>query len=291
MPAQNIIELGFNIDELTAEKKQVLDLFVDLFGKLKEYDGTKFNPLGGGGLADLKKSINDGAQAMGEFQAKAAQYNQTITDQVAKHQEAKKASDALASSQKTNVAAADGQAKSQDQLRRLAAQNKVAMEDLAATIGKLRSAYAEGNIAAEDYAKRLEPLLAQQLSLKVANGDVTKTLTVLEKQFQSAAGSTVQLENRLKELQHVYDNLSPEGKNADAGKALLSEIKDVDAAFKALKGDTGRFQDNVGNYAGSLSPAFAAVREQLAAINSQIGAMEQKAQGVQNFGARTVVVG
>lgn len=278
--AQNIVELGFNIEELTAEKKQVLDLMVDLFGKLREYDGTKFNPLGSGGLGDLRKSIQDGAKAMGEFESMAAKYNKTVTEQAEKQRAAKKATDDLGASQKESAEAADTYSTSQDRLRRQAAENKVAQEQLAASLRTLKDDYAKGLITAEEYTKSLNPLLAQQLALKVANADVTKTLTVLEKQFQNVGGSTAQLESRLKELQGVYDKLSPEGRNADAGKTLLKEIQDVDAAFKALKGDTGRFQDNVGNYSGAFKDAFKVLKDQLTAVKSQMGEVETKAKNL-----------
>jgi hypothetical protein len=284
MPGQNIIELGFDIDKLTKEKQEVLSLFVDLFGKLREFDGSKFDPLGGKGFADLRQSIQDTGKAMGEYQQLGQKFNQTMTDQAAKYQEAKKAADSLGVSQKQYAHTSDEAATSQDLLRKQATSLKVEMEDVARSINKLRAAFTEGNISESQYKEQLEPLIARQLSLKVANTDVTKTLTVLEKQFQSAAGSTVQLENRLKELQGVYDKLSPESRNADAGKTLLKEIQDVDAAFKALKGDTGRFQDNVGNYSGAFQNAFKVLQEQLATVKGQMGDIETKAQNVTGRG-------
>jgi hypothetical protein len=284
LPGQNIIQLGFDIDTLTAEKKQVLDIVADLFDKLGKYDGAKFDPLKGGGLGDFRKAIQDTGKAMGEYQQTAEKYNQTITDQVTKHQAAKKAVDDLGASQKANAGSADSYSTSQDRLRRQATDLKVSMEDVAASIRRVRDEYNEGKISISQYKEKLDPLLAQQLSLKVANTDVTKTLTVLEKQFQAVGGSTAQLEARLKDLQHVYDNLSPEGRNADAGKTLLKEIQDVDAAFKELKGDTGRFQDNVGNYAGALAPGFAALRGQLEEVNKQMAEIEARGKpGVTNL--------
>lgn len=282
MPGQNIIEIGFDIEKLSAGKKVVLEEFADLFDKLGKYDGTRFDPLGKGGLTELRKSVKDGAAAMGDYQSATDKYIKTVTEQVNKQKEARKATDDLGASQKENTAVFDAYATSQDRLRRQSAENKVAQEQLSQTIRSLRDYFNDGNISVEEYTKRLEPLLAQQLSLKVANTDVTKTLTVLEKQFQSTAGSTVQLEGRLKELQGVYDNLSPEGRSAEPGKALLQEIKDVDAAFKALKGDTGRFQDNVGNYSGAFLKAFQVLQEQLVAVKGEMGDLEAKGKTVVN---------
>jgi hypothetical protein len=285
LPGQNIIELGFDIDKLTAEKKQVLEIITDLFDKLGKFDGAKFDPLKGGGLGEFRKSIQETGKAMGEYQATAQKYNETITDQVAKHQAAKKAVDDLGASQKENAAVADTYATSQDRLRRQAAENKVAQEQLAKTIKDLKDSFKNADISADEYAAKLDPLLAQQLALKVANADVTKTLTVLEKQFQATGGSTIQLESRLKELQGVYDKLSPEGRNDESGKALLKEIQDVDAAFKALKGDTGRFQDNVGNYSGAFKDAFKVLQDQLTTTKTQMKDLTGSGtQAVNKFG-------
>lgn len=95
MAAQNTIELGFNVEELTAEKKVVLDLLTDLFQQLEKYDGTRFNPLGNGGLTELKKSLVDGAAAMQEFLQKAENYNKVVTEQYQKQLQSKKSTDEL----------------------------------------------------------------------------------------------------------------------------------------------------------------------------------------------------
>src|SRR6185437_12834019 len=138
MPAQNIIELGFNIDELTAEKKQVLDLFVDLFGKLQEYDGTKFNPLGNGGLADLKKSLTDGAQAMSAFTQTAQKYNEVVTQQAQKQAAGKKTTDDLGAAMKEYQ-------RNLDQLTATQAKNNAASSDAAAGLAVEKQALKERN--------------------------------------------------------------------------------------------------------------------------------------------------
>jgi hypothetical protein len=71
----------------------VLDLFVDLFGQLKQYDGTKFNPLGEGGLADLKKSMTESAAVMESFKEKATEFNKVVIDQASKQAQNKKSTD------------------------------------------------------------------------------------------------------------------------------------------------------------------------------------------------------
>src|SRR6185437_7658556 len=138
MSAQNIISFGFNIDELNAEKKQVLDLFVDMFGKLKEYDGTKFNPLGNGGLADLKRSITEGSQALSAFNDTAKKYNDTITEQAKRQAASKQTTSDLSTAMKEYQRIVD-------QLAAAQAKNNAASSDAAEGLAMEKQALRERN--------------------------------------------------------------------------------------------------------------------------------------------------
>lgn len=273
---QNIIELGFDIEKLTEEKKQVLDLFVDLFGKLQAYDGTKFNPLGNGGLADLRKSITDGAAAMGEYQKTIQKYNDTVTEQAKKQNEAKKANDALTASGKETASAIGSQASAYDQLIKQAVKNQQTQKELAQSIKDAERAFKAGETTAEQYAASMESIKAAQLSLKVSNADINKTLLNLEKQSQSAAGANNELSASLNLLIQQYDKLSGAEKEGDGGKQLLKQIQDIDKALKESEGDTGRFQRNVGNYSSAFKEAFGGLASELANVNKQLAEMESR---------------
>lgn len=257
MPAQNIIELGFNIDELTAEKKQVLDLIVDLFGKLHEYDGTKFNPLGGGGLADLKKSIADGAQAMAAFGQTAQKYNEVVAQQYQKQQAAKKSTDDLSAAMKEHQ-------KILDQIAQAKARANAASTDA-------------GKAAASEYQT-----LRQRNAELVASA---KSQIAEANSINAAKAAVVELT-----LQRNKQNTT-----TDEGRAKVAELNaEINRNNELIRENGSNYEQrkiNIGNYADSLSPAFSSVKEQLEAINAQIAAMETKAQGVQNYGARTVIAG
>lgn len=242
MSAQNIIELGFNIEELTAEKKQVLDLFVDLFGKLQEYDGTKFNPLGNGGLGDLKKSLTDGAQAMAAFTQTAQKYNEVITQQAQKQSAGAKTTSDLGA----------------------------AMKEYQRIINQLATAQAKNNAASSDAA---EGLAAERAALRQRNAELAasaKLQMAEEGSINEAKAAVAQLTT-----QRNKENTATE-----EGRAKIAELNaEIDKNNEVIRQNSAALEQrkiNIGNYAESLSPAFTALQEQLEGINEQIAAIETK---------------
>jgi hypothetical protein len=150
--AQNIIELGFNTEELSAEKKVVLDLLVDMFEQLKKYDGTKFNPLGAGGLSELKKSLQDGQKALADFLTKAKEYNTTLDDQFNKESKKKKGTDDLTAAEKIHAKTLEDTIQIQ---AKLSEANTNAANDKAIEAQKLRQVTTEVNANAKAYIAEL----------------------------------------------------------------------------------------------------------------------------------------
>lgn len=248
MPGQNIIELGFNVDELSAQKKQVLDLFVDLFGKLQEYDGTKFNPLGNGGLVDLKKSLADGAAAMAAFGETAQKYNAIVTEQAQKQAAAKKATDDLSASEKEHQ-------KIVDQLAQAAAKNNAANSDAASGLAAEREALRQRNAELAAAAKL-------QLAESGSQGEARAQIALL-----------IQQRERL--------NLTTEeGKTKQA--ELNEQINQYNAFIKESVSTQEQTKINIGNYSGSLSSAFDSVKEQLVGVNKQLAEMELRGKSAFN---------
>lgn len=245
---QNIIELGFNIEELTQEKKQVLDLMVDLFGKLKEYDGTKFNPLGGGGLADLKKSMADNAKAIADLQTGYSNFNKVVTEQAQRQNESRKA---LADHTAEQKAA------------------KKVQDDLVTAQAKL-------NASGSDEAKQLAQIKLQQQLANAANKDAAKealglsgAYEQLKKTYDDAAKSAKQLG-------------AANGTESEEYKTAAANAKGLHDQLMALEGDVGQFQRNVGNYSGAFVKAFEVLKEQLTAAKGQLGDLEAKGATVVN---------
>lgn len=237
MSAQNIIELGFNLEELTAEKKQVLDLLVDMFGKLKEYDGTKFNPLGSGGLVDLKKSLADGAAAMSDFQAKAANYNQVITEQFQKQQQNKKAT---------------------DEVTLAVNQYKKILDDTATTQAKSN---ALGSTAAENLAIERE-------QMKQRTAELQKSAKYLIAESNSVEEARAQ--NALLTAEKDKQNTATE-----AGKAKIIELNAaIDKNNQFIKENANKLEQqkiNIGNYTGAAQ----ILKDSLQSIDARLQAMAE----------------
>lgn len=242
MSAQNVIEFGFNLDQLNEEKKQVLDLFVDMFGKLKEYDGTKFNPLGNGGLADLKRSITEGSQALNAFNDTAKKYNDTITEQAKRQATSKQTTSDLSA----------------------------AMKEYQRIIDQLAAAQAKNNAASSDAA---EGLAMEKQALKERNAELSASARLQSAEINSineaeAANAKLTIEKK---------NLNLE---TEEGKQRLQEINaelNKNTEFIRENGSVAEKQKmNIGNYAASLQPAFEGLKEMLAGVNEQIAAIETR---------------
>lgn len=235
MSAQNIIQFGFNIDELNAEKKQVLDLFVDMFGKLKEYDGTKFNPLGNGGLADLKKSITEGSQALNAFNETAKKYNETVTEQAKRQAAGKQTTSEL------------GQA--------MAAYEKI--------IDQLAQTQAKNNAAESDAA---EGLAVEREALKQRNAELTNAARLQ----LAEAGSINEAKAAIAQMIQERNSLNAADEANAARIKELNEAIDVNTEF--IRANSAAFEKqkmNIGNY-----PQIVAVlKSSLASIDEQLAAM------------------
>lgn len=212
--AQNIIELGFNVEELTAQKKLVLDLMTDLFGKLEAYDGTKFNPLGNGGLADLQRSFAEGAKAMAAFQATAEKFNQVQAESVRARQQSTRATD-----QETQ-------------------QEKIHQKTLADTVTlKAKIAEADTN-AANDKAIEAERLKK-----------VTAEVRANANAYLSQIGSIDEARAAIKLLTLERDK---ENANTEEGKARIAELNaEINRNNEFIRENVSKLEQqkiNIGNY-------------------------------------------
>lgn len=257
MSAQNIVSLGFDIDRLTTEKKQVLDEFTDLFDKLNKYEGTKFDPLGAGGLNDLRKSIKDSAATMGEYQAQTAKYIQTVNDQVAKQQAARKSTDEL-------TLATNEYKKTQDGIATTQAKVNAAGSDAAKTLAEQKLILSQVTAENKNAAKEALGLVSEYQKL--------------EAQFKSASLAAKEVG-------------ATQGTSSEAYKEAAAKANELNNQLKAIDDGVGNFQRHVGNYASGFSGAFDVLKEELEGVNKQLAEMESKGAGVQNFGARTVIQG
>jgi|GEM_PF-3959208 len=238
---------------------------VDLYNLIKGFKDTNISNLATNS-EKLSQAINGSVQST----AKAAQSYDVLTKKIV--DQVKSAYDL----QGAVKVAAD----SYEQLIKGSIKNRIAMDDLRASAVDLKLAYKEGKITQEGYLKSLEPIVSAQQALKISNQEITKALNNLERQSQSSSGSVDELRASLNLLTNQYDKLSEAERETEGGLQLKKQVDDLSSSIKKLEGDTGRFQRNVGNYSGAFQEAFKVLKDELSAVNKQMGDLETKGSTV-----------
>src|SRR3954470_11181680 len=77
MPAQgqNIIELGFDVASLDAQKKQILDILLQVYEAGKKIDGTQLKPISLPGFSDLKTQTDAQKKAVDDLSLSVKEYS------------------------------------------------------------------------------------------------------------------------------------------------------------------------------------------------------------------------
>lgn len=100
-----------------------------------------------------------------------------------------------------------------------------------------------------DSALNREQIKATQ-QLRERNREISRQVA----QEQLAEDSTRAMGMRLTDLRNEYELLSKaERENEEVGGALLKQIQELDAEYKAIRESTGNFRDSVGNYEKGVS--------------------------------------
>lgn len=128
----------------------------------------------------------------------------------------------------------------------------------------------QGLITADQAAARRGRLMQQYDKTKVAAQELTRILSVENKEANAATGSYQQLSQQLERMKQAYKQLNEAEKASEQGRALETEIQSLDAHLKDLGADMGEFQRNVGNYA----VAQGAIRTQLREMTQQIAQLQ-----------------
>lgn len=152
--------------------------------------------------------------------------------------------------------------------------NKIAalqgkMDALRASEKQYQEQLKNGEITREEYNKLMADSKSQTNVLSESIRTLTRYTTNQIKQEKQQQGSIRQLRAELSNLTSEYDGMSRAERDTAAGKELAEHIQMLSEELKALEGDTGRFQRNVGNYANSVQQMFEG-------MNKKIGEARQK---------------
>jgi len=230
----NIIELGFNVQDLTEQKQQVLTVLLDMFEQIKQYDGTRINPINLGGVAELRGAIQQQTIILEEIRGGFDKYNKILSDNIAQQARVAQAiNDNVSSNNK----------------------NKTSIDEITKYTEKLTKAQS-------DEAKAVAELKVQIAAQNAENKNTAIINT-------AAADSLVQLQAKLKAAQASYDGMDAAIRdNTEAGVKAKAKVVELTAAVSALEQSTGRHQRSVGNYTGALKPLEALMAQLKAKIDA-----------------------
>lgn len=273
MGAQNIIELGFNITEFSAEKKQVYDMLMEIYELNKKIGENKTSGAGWGELKAQVAGLQQKVQELQEANLKYAASVAAVTElQKKNNEETKKGAEATEKeTEETKKATTANTEYSNNQrtLLEIAAKNEIAMKKMAAEKKALTEAYNKGLITEQHYIESLAQIKQGQIALGVSSQGVNLALKNIEKGAQAADGSLNELRSELSLALQAFDRLSSDDRGGNIGQDLLKKIGSLTKEITAQEQLTGRFQRNVGNYANSLSGLFEKVTREISRLKTQ----------------------
>lgn len=167
--------------------------------------------------------------------------------------------------------------------------------ELTAAIKATTAALKETELGTEEY-RQLERELG---SLKARQKDIADSARIAQRAVEVAADAGANsyraLNAQLVNARALFKELTEEERRGKIGKALIDDIKRLDAELKDIDATIGLFQRNVGNYAGGIQTAFAEI---LPSINRTVPGFEQLTnasalvnQGIQQIGVTAGATG
>jgi hypothetical protein len=149
------------------------------------------------------------------------------------------------------------------------------LEDANAEIRLYKKQLDDGTITYEKFVEVTAEATETQQEFKILVSDVSQSLKTLgQLDFAPSDASVSQLRASLKLLQKDFDNLSASERQGSSGKELLTQIKAISGALNDAEQASGRFGRNVGNYAGSLKPAFDVLTQELSKLKTELSTMD-----------------
>lgn len=227
-------------------------------------------------MKDLAKATADYTQQVQAQQKVVANTTNTISRQLAEQEKLNKVQRETYSQDQQALAIADRMLGTREEnyrkLAELTAQmkaNKQAQKDLL-------DAQRLGLATEEETQTAMGRLMQQYDELKTSSQNLTRMLTVQNKEANAAEGSYAQLSQQLERMKQAYKQMNAGQKASEEGKLLEAEIQKLDARLKDLGADMGEFQRNVGNYAvanGNIKKDLKEMTMEIAQLTVQYGKM------------------
>lgn len=276
--AEQLYNQFSDLAALEAEKQKILAIFEEIKNGIIDLSKLGFKLDSANNLKELQKALD-------EVAAKEKELNR-LNNILAESQKKLAAAQAAAAAAAAQVNTEAGkQSATFNELsndlksniqRQVELKNR--LQEVAAAIKQLNQFKGAAQNSAQ-FNDEVIRLTTEQAQLKQELRDVNKLIGNQVREFQAAEGSIDEMRAKLNQLNQAFDSLQEGDRESQLGKDLLKQIKELDAELKKLEGSTGRFQRNVGNYAGSLAGAFDTVTEEIKKLTA---AREKLIQDFQN---------
>lgn len=170
---------------------------------------------------------------------------------------------------------------------------KIQAEFKAAGITDYKQKTEELTAAEKELSKIREQAIAQQNRITAMQSEYARELAVareqtnqLARENREAARETLGLTGAYKQLENQYKAAAQAAKDIGASQGIASQAyKDASAAanqlaekLKTIDAGVGQFQRNVGNYAGSLKPAFDVLKNELTRTREKMDTLSKSGE-------------
>jgi hypothetical protein len=163
-------------------------------------------------------------------------------------------------------------------------------KDAANTQAALKKATDELATATKAYKTAQDQIIANQAKINEAGTTNAQVIAQQKLQIQQLTAENKQAAKEALGLVSAYDKLqaqfkaaNTEAKNIGASQGIASKAfqeasaraKALNDQLKAIDASNGNFQRNVGNYAGSLKPAFDVLTQQLQTLKTEMAGLDK----------------
>jgi len=149
-------------------------------------------------------------------------------------------------------------------------QYKAELKLVQAELKATQKAAAANNSTTDDSSKKMVELAKREIELKQAISESAAAIKNQAKENSVAQGSYDEMDLTLKQLRATYNSLNETERNGEIGQTLIAGITELDEKLKTIDASTGKFNRNVGNYAGSLGGAFGSIKERLDSLRASL---------------------
>lgn len=249
---QNVIGLGFNVGEFTAEQKIVIALLKEVYENAVKISTLPIPINVEPSIASLNKATKEFNTTVQSAVTGVNQVAVASTNMAAASAQATQATSASTKSLEQNI---------QQQIRLKNTQESL-KQDQKENLALLKA----GTISQEEYKQRLVETVGQQVKYKQQIKEINKEIEAQQK-LNSVPQNTIASARAENAILIPKRDLTPEGTQLDAINAKIDKNNDL---IDKNNDKLGKQKINIGNYSQSFKSALTVLEDELIKVNAQI---------------------